>query len=329
MPEIMDVIEFLDDSGSVMVQRIPDSGNAEINWGSQLTVRESQAAVFFRDGKSLDVFGPGRHVLQTQNIPVLTKLITSLGYGTDSPFRSEVYFISKKLFNNLKWGTKTPILFKDKDFQMIRLRAFGSFSIQIEDPALFLNKVVGTSGYYNDYDIEEYLRTIILTKFTDMLGENVESIFSLPEQFNELSIISRNMLLEEFKGLGLTVHDFQISSISPPKEVQEMIDARSSMAAIGDMDKFFKYKAALSMQAAAENTSDGSGAGTGASAGMGIGAGMGMGMMYPQMFANMNNDSTSKESSIDKLKKLKELHDMGIINDDEYSEKKNKLLSEI
>ena len=179
MPKLMDVIEFLDETGHIMVKRMPDNGQCEINWGAQLTVRESQTAVFFRDGKALDVFGPGRHVLQTQNIPVLTKLVTRLGYGTDSPFKAEICFMNMKLFPNLKWGTSEPILFRDSELQMIRLRSFGIFSIQIEEPSLFLNKVVGTQGFYSDLDIENYLKSIIVTRLTDVLGENINSVFDL------------------------------------------------------------------------------------------------------------------------------------------------------
>ncbi|HMZ90328.1 MAG TPA: SPFH domain-containing protein, partial [Chitinophagales bacterium] len=122
----MEVIEFLDDSGTVLVKRMPDNGQLEIKWGSQLTVRESQDAVFFRDGKSLDVFTAGRHVLKTQNVPVVGKWVTSFGYGENSPFRAEVLFVGKQLFPNFKWGTKEPILFKDTELQMVRLRSYGS-----------------------------------------------------------------------------------------------------------------------------------------------------------------------------------------------------------
>jgi|TARA_B100000965_G_scaffold365127_1_gene349391 membrane protease subunit (stomatin/prohibitin family) len=327
MPELMEVLEFLDNTGSIMVKRVPDVGETEIKWGAQLTVRESQTAIFFRDGRALDTFGPGRHVLKTQNIPLITKAVTGLGYGTDSPFRAEAYFLSMKLFSNLKWGTKEPILFRDKDLQMIRLRSFGIFSIQIDDPSLFLNKVVGTSGLYTDIEIEDYLKNLIITRVTDMIGENISSIFDIPKDINELSVIGRESIADEFKGLGLKIHDFAINSISPPKEVQEMIDARTGMAAVGDMDKFFKYKAAMSMEAAAENP------GGGASDGLGMGAGLGMGFMLPNMLANSggfgSGGATTAPSPMDKLKKLKELYDLGALTQSEYDEKKSKLLEDI
>lgn len=331
MPKLMEVLEFLDSTGNVMVKRMPDSGELEVKWGAQLTVRESQVAVFFRDGKALDVFDPGRHVLQTQNIPLISKWVTRFGYGQDSPFRTEVYFLNMKLFSNLKWGTREPILFRDSELQMLRLRSFGIFSIQISDPSLFLNKVVGTQGMFIDEEIEDYFKNIIVTRLTDVLGNAVKTVFDLPKDFNALSLIIKSSIQNDFDGLGLSVHDFYINSISIPPEVQEMIDARAGMAAIGDMDQFLKFKAALAIESAAENPS-----GT-ASAGVGIGAGMGMGFMIPQFLAGAMQASQNKglyagetnASPMDKLKKLKELLDIGAISQEEYDKKKEKLLTEI
>ena len=224
MAKLMEELEFLDDSGSIMVKRIPETGDCEVKWGAQLTVRESQVAVFFRDGKALDVFGPGRHILQTQNIPVVGKWVTSFGYGPDSPFRSEVYFLNMKLFPNLKWGTPNPILFKDTELKMIRLRSHGMFSIQISDPMIFLNKIAGTKGIYFDSDIEDYLRNIVVTRLTDVFGNEMKTVFNMPKEFNQLSLIAKTSLESDFNGLGLNLHDFYISSISVPPEVQEMVD---------------------------------------------------------------------------------------------------------
>ena len=326
MPKLMEVLEFLDNTGNIMVKREPDSGDYEIKWGAQLTVRESQNAIFFRDGRALDLFGPGRHVLQTQNIPLLTKLFTRLGYGTKSPFRSEVYFLNMKLFPNLKWGTSEPILFKDKELQMIRIRSFGIFSIQISDPILFLNKIVGTQEYYVDAEIEDYLKNIIITRLTDVFGVQIKSIFDLPQNFNELSLAIKLKIKSDFDALGLKIHDFLVNSISVPREVQEMIDARSGMAAVGDMNQFLKFKAALAMEAAAKNPNGG------ASTGVGVGAGMGMGFMLPQMLSGSMQTGPSGQVSkgpMDKLKKLKELLDLDVLSKEEYDIKKEKLLGEI
>lgn len=317
----MEVLEFLDNSGAVLVKRIPDSGNLEIKWGAQLTVRESQDAIFFRDGKALDVFGAGRHILKTQNIPVIGKWVTSFGYGPDSPFRAEVLFIGKQLFPNLKWGTKEPILFRDTELQMIRLRSYGSFSIQVQDTMLFVNKVVGTMGLYTTAVIEDYLRGIIISKLNVVLGKMLKSVFDIPVMMDDLNLVFRTELQQDFAGLGLTLHDLYIQSISVPEEVQGMIDTRSVMNAVGNLDQYMKLKVADSLGDAAKNSGN-------AGAGMGLGAGLGMGMAMPNMIQQaMQTNST--ESVTDKLKNLKELLDLGALTQEEFDIKKKELLKQL
>lgn len=327
MAKLMEIIEFLDNTGDTMVQRVPEDSSGEFKMGAQLIVRESQKAIFFRDGKSLDVFSAGRHVLKTQNIPVLTKLITSLGYGSDSPFKSEVYFLNMKLFRNLKWGTKEPILFRDSELKMIRLRSYGAFSITIKEPSLFLNKVVGTQGLFRDSDISDYLKSIILQKLHVILGQHVKTVFDLPQHFENLSVLVKNSLNLDFEGLGLELHDFLINSVSVPPEVQKMIDTRSGMSAVGNMDDFMKFQMGQSMEKAAENPTGSAGEG------MGLGAGMGMGFMIPQMMNQAmqqnNQASNSEEDSFSKLKKLKELLDMGAIDQEEFNETKKRILNNL
>jgi membrane protease subunit (stomatin/prohibitin family) len=330
MPELMEVIEYLDNSGKTMVKRMPDDGSTEIKWGAQLTVRESQEAVFFRDGKALDVFKVGRHVLETQNIPLIGKWVTSFGYGPNSPFRAEVYFVGKQLFPNLKWGTKEPILFRDTELKMIRIRSFGMFSIQISDAMLFINKVVGTRSIFRNDDIEGYLRNIIVARLTNIIGDELKTVFDMPSSFDDLSLLTRTKLQAEFDGLGLSLHDFYINSISVPDEVLQIIDQRSGMSAIGNMDEFMKYKVALSIENASQNTGS-----TGDAMGGGLGAGMGLGMgfMMPQMIqqsmmSNMQGGG-EKETAMDKLKKLKELLDIGVITQEEFNQKKIKLMDQI
>jgi membrane protease subunit (stomatin/prohibitin family) len=330
MPELMEVIEYLDNSGKTMVKRMPDDGSTEIKWGAQLTVRESQEAVFFRDGKALDVFKAGRHVLETQNIPLIGKWVTSFGYGPNSPFRAEVYFVGKQLFPNLKWGTKEPILFRDTELKMIRIRSFGMFSIQISDAMLFINKVVGTRSIFRNDDIEGYLRNIIVARLTNIIGDELKTVFDMPSSFDDLSLLTRTKLQAEFDGLGLSLHDFYINSISVPDEVQQIIDQRSGMSAIGNMDEFMKYKVALSIENASQNTGS-----TGDAMGGGLGAGMGLGMgfMMPQMIQQSMMSSMQgggeKETAMDKLKKLKELLDIGVITQEEFNQKKIKLMDQI
>ena len=317
----MEVIEFLDNTGQALVKRIPDNGQLEIKWGSQLTVRESQDAVFFRDGKALDVFGAGRHVLQTQNIPLIGKWVTFFGYGPDSPFRAEVLFVGKQLFPNFKWGTKEPILFRDTELQMVRLRSYGSFSIQVQDSLLFVNKISGTMGLYTTETISDYLRGIILSKLNVVLGKVLKTVFDIALAMDELNFVMRTELQNDFVGLGLTLHDFYIQSISLPEDVQKMIDTRSGMNAMGNLDQYMKLKVADSLGDAAKGNG-------GAATGLGLGAGLGIGMTLTNMIQQSMN-SQSNESVSDKLKKLKELLDMGALSQQEFDDKKKELLKQM
>jgi membrane protease subunit (stomatin/prohibitin family) len=318
----VEVLEFLDNSGIVLVKRIPENGQLEIKWGSQLTVRESQEVVFFRDGMALDVFGPGRHVLQTQNIPLIGKWATRFGYGPNSPFRAEVVFVGKQLFPNLKWGTKEPILFRDAELQMVRLRSYGSFSIQVKDSMLFVNKLVGTMGLYITDSIADYLKGIIISKLNVVLGRMLKSVFDIPSSLNELNLILRTELTADFDGLGLLLHDFYIYSISLPEEVQKMIDTKTGMNALGNLDQYMKFKIADSFGDVAKS------GGSGISDGLGIGAGLGMGMALPNMI-QQSMQSNSTESVADKLKQLKELLDLGALTQDEFDKKKQELLKQL
>jgi membrane protease subunit (stomatin/prohibitin family) len=316
----MDVIEFVDDSGTVLVKRIPNNGHLEIIWGSQLTVRESQEAVFFRDGKALDVFGAGRHILKTQNVPVVGKWVTSFGYGENSPFRAEVVFVGKQLFTNLKWGTREPILFRDTELNVVRLRSFGSYSIQVTDTMLFVNKVVGTKGLFATNSIEDYLKGIIVSKLNTVLSHELKSVFDISKSIDQLNLILRNELQTDFNGLGLQIHDFYIQSISVPDEVQKIIDSKSGMGIVGNLDQYMKFKIANAIGDAAQNNEE-------TTAGLGIGAGLGMGLILPNLI-NQNSQQIN-ESISDKLKKLKELLDIGAISQIEFNEKKKELLKQI
>jgi membrane protease subunit (stomatin/prohibitin family) len=314
----MEVLEFIDNSGIVLVKRFPETGSLEVKWGSQLTVRESQEAIFFRDGKALDVFAAGRHILKTQNIPVVGKWVTSFGYGPDLPFRAEVVFIGKQLFPNLKWGTKELFIFRDTELQMIRLRSYGSFSIQVQDSMLFVNKVVGTMGLYTTEVIEDYLRGIIISKLNVVLGKMWKSVFDIPVMMDDLNIVFRTELQKDFAGLGLTLHDLYIQSISVPEEVQGMIDIRSGVNAMGNLDQYMKLKVANSIDDAAKNNGN-------AGAGLGLGAGLEMAMPMIQQAMQTN----SLERTTNKLKNLKELLDLGALTQEEFDIKKKELLKQL
>jgi membrane protease subunit (stomatin/prohibitin family) len=284
---LMDLIEFVDEQGAEMAHRIPEQGSGEFKVGSQLIVRESQWAVFFRDGKAYDVFGPGRHTLATQNIPLLTAVITTPLFG-DTPFRSEAYFVSQRTFTDLKWGTTEPILFRDSEFKMIRLRSNGVYSFQITDPKLFVVKIVGTRGIFTNFQIEDFLRGVIIGRLADILGESLDSVLDLPRYFDELGAGLKARIKDDFAQYGVAIVDFLINAISPPDDVQKRIDERSGMEAVGGMDRYFQYKAAQAIGDLARGGGGGAGGGstdigTAATAGLGLGAGAGLGMMIPGM----------------------------------------------
>lgn len=287
---LMNLIEFVDEQGGEMVHRIPEQGSGEFKVGSQLIVRENQWAVFFRDGKAYDVFGPGRHTLATQNIPLLTAIITTPLFG-DTPFRSEVYFVSQRTFTDLKWGTAEPILFRDSEFKMIRLRSNGIYTIQITDPKLFVLKIVGTRGIFTNGQIEDFLRGVIIGRLSDILGETLDSVLDLPRYFDELGAGLKARIKDDFAQYGLAMVDFIINAITPPDEVQKRIDERSGMEAVGGMDRYFQFKAAQAIgdlaagagAGGAAGGGGGSGIGQAAAAGLGLGTGAGLGMMIPGM----------------------------------------------
>jgi len=265
-------LEWFDDSGKELVHRIPEAGSGEIKWGAQLTVRESQVAVFYYKGKAVEAFGPGRHTLQTGNIPILTK-IASLPWAMNSPLRAEVYFINMKVFTNLKWGTRDPVAFKDDELGLIRLRAFGMFNVQVVQPVLFVNRMVGTQGKFTTEAIEEYLNLVIVSRFNDYMGERIDSILNLPAKYDELSEGLAKHLQEDFMQFGLGMTGLYINSITPPPEVQKAIDDKSRMGVFSDMEKLMKMKAAMAMEKASE----------GETSGQGMGAGLGL--MMPAMLA--------------------------------------------
>ncbi len=280
MARIIDVVEFLDQTGSTIVHREPPTGPGDFRFGSQVIVRESQVAVFFRDGKALDVLGPGRHTLSTANIPVLTGLI-GLGTGGRTPFPAEVVFVNMRQFIDQKWGTPEPIVFRDPDLGMARLRSFGSYAFQVRDPATFVNTIVGQQGIFATSDVQNYLRGIIVQRFTDTLGEQRRSLLDLPTLYNEISAATKAQLSGDFAALGLNLTALYVNAITPTEETAKAIDERASMGAIGDMNAYMQFQAARAMRDAANNPAGG-GAGTGVGLGAGIGMGAGMAGMFNQ-----------------------------------------------
>jgi membrane protease subunit (stomatin/prohibitin family) len=281
--QFIEVIEWLDDSQDTILYRFPVHGQ-EIKNGAQLIVRESQVAVFVFEGQVADVFTPGRYTIDGGNTPILSKL-GAWKYGFNSPFKSEVYFVNVKQFTDMKWGTSNPIMLRDNDFGIVRLRAFGAYSMRVADPGGFIKEVAGTNAHFQTEDIDTQLKRAIVTEFSDALGEMKIPALDLAAQYKELGEAIRAKINEDFRGYGLEVTKFYIENISLPPEVEAALDKRSSMGALGDANRYMQFQAADALRDAAQN--EGGGAGLGA----GLGAGFAVGGQMANAFGNVGQQS--------------------------------------
>jgi membrane protease subunit (stomatin/prohibitin family) len=286
--QFIEVIEWLDNSGNTMLYRFPVH-DQEIKNGARLTVRESQAAIFVFQGQIADVFPPGLYTVDGGNTPILTKL-GAWKYGFSSPFKAEVYFVNTKQFTDLKWGTPNPVMMRDADFGMVRLRAFGIYSMRVGDPRAFMKEIAGTNARFETEDIEGQLRRTLVSGFSDALAESKIAALDLASNYDELSQFSRTKLNEEFKSFGLELVKFVVENISLPPEVEAAMDKRTSMGVIGDVGRYAQFQAADAMRDAAQNPSGGAGLGAG------LGAGFAVGNMMAGAMGNAMNPQTSSSS---------------------------------
>lgn len=283
-------LEWVDNSTDTMVYKYPMDGR-QIQWGSKLTVRESQVAVFLNKGKIADVFGPGMYTLQTSNLPILTQLM-SWPYGFKSPFYADVYFVNTKQFTNQRWGTSNPITMRDKDFGTIRLRGYGNYAFKVSDAALFLKELFGTNSTFTTDDIASYLKSIVVSSISDTIAESKISALDIASNLLEFSKVASETLAQSFSNLGLELTNLVIENISFPEEVEKAIDTRSSMGVLSDkMDTFVKFQSAHAIREAANNP--------GGMAGLGsqIGAGVAIGEMMKESLKSSDKQESSSDDN--------------------------------
>lgn len=267
--EFIDVIAWTDDTRDTMVWRFERYDHA-IKYGAKLTVREGQAAVFVHEGQIADVFQPGLYMLETNNMPILTTL-QHWDHGFSSPFKSEIYFINTTRFNDLKWGTKNPVILRDPEFGPVRLRAFGTYSMRVGDPAKFMAEIVGTDGEFTADEISFQIRNVIVQAFSQVVAGSKVPVLDMAANTADMGKLVARAIEPVIGAYGLTIPEFYIENISLPEAVEAVLDKRSSMGIVGDLNKYMQFNAAEAMG------QPGSAMGSAMGAGMGMGAGMAMG----------------------------------------------------
>ncbi|WP_316751652.1 SPFH domain-containing protein [Pedobacter gandavensis] len=294
--EFIDVIEWVDQSQDTLVWKFPRQDNA-IKMGAKLTVRESQVAIFMNEGRIADIFTPGMYELSTQNIPILTTLM-SWKYGFNSPFQADVYFVSMRLFLNQKWGTKNPVMIRDAEFGPVRLRAFGTFSFKVQDPKVFLSQITATNPDFSLENINEQLRDTVVSRAMDTVAESKIPVLDLAANYNEMGLLITQNIQPDFAELGLQLSKLFVENVSLPAEVEQALDKRSQMGIIGNLGAYAQFQAANAIEKSAENTIGGN---LGA-AGMGLGVGAAMmgqvGNIFQQNQFNPNEKATDTPPSL-------------------------------
>jgi membrane protease subunit (stomatin/prohibitin family) len=284
--ELIDVIEWTDDTDDTMVYRFDRYGN-EIKYGAMLTVRESQLAILVNEGQIADVFEPGLYQLETSNLPILSTL-QAWKHGFESPFKAEVYFFNTRRFTDLKWGTRNPIMIRDPEFGPLRLRAFGTYSIRIKEPIRFIKEIVGTDSHFMTDEITDQLRNLIVSRFATILAESRIPAFDLAASYDQVGEFLTAQIAPEFLEYGLELTKLLVENISFPRQVEEALDRRTSMGLVGNLDKYTKFQAAESMRTAADSPAGG------AAEGIGMGMGFAMAHQWSRSLGNANAEHANK-----------------------------------
>jgi membrane protease subunit (stomatin/prohibitin family) len=267
--EFIDIVEWLDDSRDTIVWRFPRHDN-EIKMGAKLVVRESQVAVFVNEGTICDAFPPGTFTLETQNMPILST-IKGWKYGFHSPFKAEVYFVNTRQFTDLKWGTQNPVIVRDPEFGMVRLRAFGAYAARVVDPQRLLTELVGTDPQFRTEEVQEYLRQMIIGKLATALASGQVPMLDLAAHQDAIGTKLAGVLTEELAPVGIAIPKFIIENISVPPEVEAALDKRTQMGIVGNLDQYAKFQTANAIEDAAQNPGGGAGEGLGIGLGMAVG----------------------------------------------------------
>ncbi|WP_353707921.1 SPFH domain-containing protein [Cellulosimicrobium sp. ES-005] len=270
--QLIDIIEFLDESRDTIVWRFPRQGN-EIKNQAQLVVREGQSAVFVSEGRLADVFGPGTYTLETKNLPILSTIL-GWKYGFNSPFKAEVYFVATRQFTDLTWGTQNPVILRDPELGAVRIRAFGTYALQVVDPSALLRQLVGTDPQFRTDEIGDYFRRLVVGQLGPALAEAGVAAIDLAANQREIATRLAGQLSEDLSEYGIAVPRFVLENVSFPPEVEAALDKRTQMAVVGNLDQYTKFQAANAIETAAANPG-GAGDGLGLGAGMGLGAAMG------------------------------------------------------
>lgn len=331
--QFIDIIQWTEAGDGTLAWRFP-MADMEIQNGAQLTVRESQKALFVNEGTAADAFGPGLHRLGTNTLPLLTNL-KNWDKLFQSPFKSDVYFFSTRLQLNRKWGTANPITIRDKDFGMLRLRAFGMYSYRVDDIATFHREVSGTRETYSVDELDGQLRNTVIASMTDLFGSSGVPFLDLAGNQDELATQMKTKLGETFKKLGLVLDTFVVENVSLPEEIQKVLDQKISMNIVGDTAKLMQYNVAQSMPIMAAN--EGGMAGTMAAMGGGLAMGgmmaqtMGQ-MMQPQAAGQPAQAPAAAPAAEDPFALLEKFHGLmekGILSKEEFEAKKAQILSKL